>query len=95
MSYLKGSFTYHKPSYEPEGHPHRTCLYCGEPWPCDPAVILADVLEDERERVARFLRDFPQATHMAGHRVFDLDTVALMILRAEHVTGTGDSNAEV
>ena len=39
----------------------------------------------ERVAVARFLREFPEAVTMAGHRVFDLDTLANMIEQAEHL----------
>jgi hypothetical protein len=36
---------HHVPSHEPEGHPSRTCLYCGETWPCEPALIKREVIE--------------------------------------------------
>lgn len=34
----------HVPSHEPEGHPSRTCLYCQEPWPCEPVMIKREVI---------------------------------------------------
>lgn len=39
----------------------------------------------ERRAVAHFLRTFPEAVTMGGHRVFNLDTLAEMIETAEHL----------
>ena len=51
MTYIKGSWAHHQPSSEPEGHPNRTCLYCCEPWPCDPAKMKADLIAAVVDRV--------------------------------------------
>ena len=39
-----GKIESHKPSYEPESDPNRTCLYDGERWPCNSVVIKDQVI---------------------------------------------------
>lgn len=39
----------------------------------------------EWAKVAAFLKAYPKAVTMAGHRVFDLDTLAEMIEKGEHL----------
>jgi hypothetical protein len=41
----------HTPSYEPEGDPNRTCLYCCESWPCEPVKIKREVIALVLEKV--------------------------------------------
>jgi hypothetical protein len=38
-----------------------------------------EVRKDEREKIAHFLRNFPEAILMAGHRVFDVDVLAMFV----------------
>jgi hypothetical protein len=46
---------------------------------------VAALQEAERRAITLFLRSFPEAVTMAGHRVFDLDALAELIETGEHL----------
>lgn len=46
---------------------------------------VAALQANERRAIALFLRTFPEAVTMSGHRVFNLDTLAEMIETCEHL----------
>lgn len=59
---------YHQPSYEPVGHPERTCLYDAEAWPCERVQAANEAFRTALAKVA----DMPT---MNGGVTLDLDTL--------------------
>jgi len=53
MTYIKGSFAHHTPS-DDDGTP--TCLYCLEPWPCDPELMRREVRDATVKEVVAMVR---------------------------------------